>query len=86
MRERAKLAGGDFENESSASGGTTIYVRIPLAARTPPLSKLSFLVRPGPGQTLTRRRTLRVLRNFRSGGIGTGCNTLTPHHLFERYD
>jgi two-component system, NarL family, sensor histidine kinase UhpB len=33
MRERAKLAGGDIEIESPSSGGTTIYVRVPLAAR-----------------------------------------------------
>src|SRR6266513_2646819 len=42
MRERAKLAGGDFENEPSASGGTTIYVRIPLAARTSPVVEVLF--------------------------------------------
>ena len=33
MRERAKLAGGDVEIESPSNGGTTIYVRVPLAAR-----------------------------------------------------
>jgi two-component system, chemotaxis family, sensor kinase Cph1 len=30
MRERAELAGGDFEIESSPRRGTTIYIRVPL--------------------------------------------------------
>jgi signal transduction histidine kinase len=29
MRERATLAVGEFEVESSPGGGTTVYVRVP---------------------------------------------------------
>ncbi len=34
MRERAELAGGDFEIESSPRRGTTIYIRVPLDCLT----------------------------------------------------
>jgi signal transduction histidine kinase len=48
MRERAKLAGGDFEIESLASGGTTIYVRIPLDDQCPSRRNV-FRRAPSPG-------------------------------------
>ena len=35
MRERVSLASGTFEIESSAGSGTSLYVRIPLQARSP---------------------------------------------------
>ena len=34
MQERATLAGGSVEIESSPGAGTTVFVRLPLAFRT----------------------------------------------------